>query len=205
MTGFRATNTGGGAEATPEDRDEQLAEILDDLIARASRGEMVDIDAASAKNPELGDELRDLWGAAMLADAVGSQLEQAPDSDVAVAADDPPSVAIDLPMQLGDYELVEEIGRGGMGIVYKARQISLGRDVAVKMILRGRLASTADRARFRAEAEAAGIADEVASPARVQTRGGLVQHQDGWFHGQGGGYGRRPFLAAAEMMRHPIG
>ena len=138
------------------EHDEQLALLLADLTDRVQAGEAVDIAAACSEHPDLAGELRELWGAVMIANVAGSSELQA---TVDSAPQDGPLLKLDLPCRFGDYELLEEIGRGGMGIVYRARQVSLNREVALKMILRGQLASDVDRHRFQAEAEAAARLD----------------------------------------------
>jgi WD40 repeat protein/tRNA A-37 threonylcarbamoyl transferase component Bud32 len=146
--------------------EERLSDILLGYFEATERGEIPDRGVLLAAHPDLASELEQFFAGQdrveaitaplrSITSAVGHEAARSPDTPTAEpthATNVPPG---DKTRHFGDYELLEEVARGGMGVVYKARQKSLSRLVAIKMVLSGEFASPAELRRFKAEAEAA--------------------------------------------------
>lgn len=139
---------------TPTAREEALNSVLANLLDALGRGEPVDLPAWQARYPAFADELADLITARQEVSGALQASHPPKGKEVPEA-----SKVTGLVGTLGDYELLEVLGAGGMGRVYKARQRSLGRFVALKVIRTGATANEADRLRFRTEADAAARLD----------------------------------------------
>jgi WD40 repeat protein len=149
-------------------REGRLDEVLGAYFEAMAAGRAPDRQELLARHPDLAEDLADFFAdrdavdrwteelrpatQAALTDAVAAVLTPSPDGPLRPTTDRP------LPFG-GGYELLEEIGRGGMGVVYKARQKVPSRLVALKVIRAGWLASPAEVERLRAEAEAAASLD----------------------------------------------
>jgi serine/threonine protein kinase len=136
-------------ESHPEsDKEDSLDAVLAEYEVALDRGDTISREDFVARHPDHADRLRRYFADA---DAVGKLAETTALRETARI----PKGASQRPSALDDFELVREIACGGMGAVYEARQRSLHRTVALKLILSGQFATLEEVDRFRREAEMA--------------------------------------------------
>jgi WD40 repeat protein len=136
-----------------------LDAIIAEYVQQVEAGAVPDREALLLQHAELADRLRAFFADYDRLDRQAGELRLSADPNRTTDATTPAAGELPHVRYFGDYELLEVIARGGMGVVYKTRQVSLNRLVALKMILKGELATPRDVARFRAEAEAAANLD----------------------------------------------
>ena len=126
--------------------EELTSQAADEFMEQLDRGEVPDVEEVVARHPEIAGVLRRLLPAleAMRGSGAGSK----PELNL-------PPVEIERLGRLGDFEIVREVGRGGMGVVYEAVQISLGRRVALKVLPFAAMLDPQRLQRFQNEARAA--------------------------------------------------
>jgi serine/threonine protein kinase/WD40 repeat protein/tetratricopeptide (TPR) repeat protein len=133
--------------STSRDPVEALAE---EFLERTRRGERPTLEQYVQQYPELAADIHDLFPTLLAMEHLK------PATDTSHSASPRPALALDPTLtQLGDYRIIREVGRGGMGIVYEAEQVSLGRHVALKVLPRQLLADAKIKQRFEREARAA--------------------------------------------------
>ena len=130
-------------------RQQLLESVIADYIRACDAGAAPDQRRILEQHPDLADDLREFFAQRDHLNQLAGPMRAFGDSLFQSVG---PGKHISY---VGDYELLEEVARGGMGVVYKARQKTLGRIVAVKMMLTGRLANEDDVKRFQIEAQAA--------------------------------------------------
>jgi serine/threonine protein kinase/Tfp pilus assembly protein PilF len=129
------------------DSRDPLEQLAEEFAERYRRGERPSLSEYTARHPELAAEIRELFPALV-------EMEQL--ASVAGPHTGPytPTAPAALPRQLGEYRILREVGRGGMGVVYEAVQESLGRHVALKVLPLHGLLDPTQLERFRREARA---------------------------------------------------
>ena len=134
-------------DGTFADADPEIIAILDDYLASIEQGRPVELDKLLARRPELADELTAYF------DSINFLQLAAP--DLTGLADSTSLLEDWTGRTLGEYEIVRELGRGGMGVVYEATQNKLGRRVALKVLPFAAVLDKQQTARFMLEAQSA--------------------------------------------------
>jgi eukaryotic-like serine/threonine-protein kinase len=130
--------------------DSSLVDLVDEVIRRLQAGESIDPDALAGHDPQRAEQLRQLLPTLeKLADLESSATA---DSTGGLSASSEAGPGVGM---LGDFHLLREVGRGGMGIVYEARQLSLHRRVALKVLPFAAVTDPKQLQRFHVEAQAA--------------------------------------------------
>ncbi len=146
-------------------RDRELGEVLFACLQTQEAGRPLDPAAVLARYPQFTTELTDFFADRSRVERLAAPLRELVQAVSSVTGDlDTAPRGVDSPLPpdvtgFGDYELLGEIGRGGMGVVFRARQKSLGRVVALKMLGQNAFADPRDLDRFRGEAELAATLD----------------------------------------------
>jgi serine/threonine protein kinase/Flp pilus assembly protein TadD len=128
-----------------------LAKLVDEITDRLQAGEAVDLEEYAGQHPERAEELRRLLLALEMLAAAGSGRDgQGPPAAAAEDGSAPLAGG-----ELGDFRILREVGRGGMGVVYEAEQLSLRRRVALKVLPFAATMDPRHLQRFKNEAQAA--------------------------------------------------
>jgi WD40 repeat protein/serine/threonine protein kinase len=127
-----------------------LNDLAEEFADRQRRGERPSLGEYADRYPHLAGQIRELFPALVMMEQVRPAT-----ADATGAYDGPPGVEGARLERLGDYRILREVGRGGMGIVYEAEQISLGRHVALKVLPAAALLEPKHLLRFEREAKAA--------------------------------------------------
>ncbi len=125
-----------------------LDDLTEEFARRWREGEQPSIDEYAARYPQWADDIREMFPAILLMEQFKPRREEQPTAPS-------PQTAEPIPERLGDYRLLRELGRGGMGVVYEAQHETLDRRVAIKVLPGHLFADEKLRARFRRESQAA--------------------------------------------------
>ncbi|HEV3167886.1 MAG TPA: protein kinase [Isosphaeraceae bacterium] len=183
--------------ATPHDPTRSfspLDAVIAGYVQAVEAGQVPDRQDLLTRHPDLTEPLRAFFADFDRMDRIASPLRLADMPGGADGSVGSAPAVYETVRYFGDYELLEEVARGGMGVVYKARQVSLNRVVALKMVLAGAFASSREVQRFRIGAESAANLDH----PHIVPINEVGEHE-------GQQYFSMKFVEGTSLAKHPCG